>query len=87
MLHEMWCNGLLEGHPEYEPTCGRPAGVRMHDGSLYVIDTYLGLFKISVETGKWNKTYELLYEMINHGGLYGSFMLSCNLFPVQLWVT
>ncbi|KAK2190443.1 hypothetical protein NP493_81g00003 [Ridgeia piscesae] len=33
-------------------TCGRPLGLRMHGGSLYVVDSYLGLFKVSVETGK-----------------------------------
>jgi len=43
---------LLEGRPENEPNCGRQLGLRMHEGSLYVLDAYLGLFKISVETGE-----------------------------------
>ncbi|KAK2190449.1 hypothetical protein NP493_81g01009 [Ridgeia piscesae] len=37
---------------ENEPNCGRQLGLRMHEGSLYVLDAYRGLFKISVETGK-----------------------------------
>ncbi|KAI0239757.1 Adipocyte plasma membrane-associated protein [Lamellibrachia satsuma] len=40
------------GSIENGPTCGRPLGLRMHNGSLFVIDTYLGLYKISVDTGK-----------------------------------
>ncbi|KAI0235140.1 Adipocyte plasma membrane-associated protein [Lamellibrachia satsuma] len=39
------------GSRENEPTCGRPLGLRMHNGSLFVIDTYLGLYRISVDTG------------------------------------
>ena len=39
------------GAPENEPTCGRPLGLRMHKGYLYVVDTYLGIFKVSVDTG------------------------------------
>ena len=48
----MICNGLLEGRPENEPNCGRPLGLRMHEGILYVVDAYMGLYKISVETGE-----------------------------------
>ncbi|KAK2185447.1 hypothetical protein NP493_236g03081 [Ridgeia piscesae] len=40
------------GSTKDELNCGRPLGLRMHEGSLYVVDAYLGLFKVSVETGK-----------------------------------
>ncbi|XP_013383692.1 adipocyte plasma membrane-associated protein isoform X3 [Lingula anatina] len=40
-----------------EPTCGRPLGMRFDkDGSLVVVDAYLGLFRVNVETGYWHTT-------------------------------
>ncbi|XP_022083059.1 adipocyte plasma membrane-associated protein-like [Acanthaster planci] len=39
-----------------EHRCGRPLGLRFHsDGFLYVLDAYLGLFKVNVETGDTTK--------------------------------
>ncbi|XP_033639871.1 adipocyte plasma membrane-associated protein-like isoform X1 [Asterias rubens] len=36
-----------------EHTCGRPLGMRFHtDGFLYVLDAYLGIYKVNVDTGK-----------------------------------
>lgn len=36
-----------------EPTCGRPLGMRLgKDGKLYVLDAYLGLFKVDTNTGQ-----------------------------------
>ncbi|KAI0239753.1 hypothetical protein LSAT2_009512 [Lamellibrachia satsuma] len=43
------------GSSENEPTCGHPLGLRMHNGSLFVIDTYLGLFKIFVDTERFDR--------------------------------
>ncbi|XP_013383690.1 adipocyte plasma membrane-associated protein isoform X2 [Lingula anatina] len=41
-----------------EPTCGRPLGMRFDkDGSLVVVDAYLGLFRVNVETGKFVQLY------------------------------
>jgi len=42
---------LHVGSTKDELNCGRPLGLRLHEGSLYVVDAYLGLFKVSVETG------------------------------------
>lgn len=33
------------GSVELEPSCGRPLGIRIHQGFLYVLDAYLGMFK------------------------------------------
>ena len=32
-----------------EKNCGRPLGIRVKDGVIYVVDAYLGLFKVSDE--------------------------------------
>uniref|UniRef100_A0A8C3JZ36 Strictosidine synthase conserved region domain-containing protein n=1 Tax=Calidris pygmaea TaxID=425635 RepID=A0A8C3JZ36_9CHAR len=43
----------VSGTPDYEPICGRPHGVRMdQDGNLIVVDSYLGLYKVSPRTGE-----------------------------------
>ena len=31
-----------------EKNCGRPLGIRVKSGIIYVVDAYLGLFKVSV---------------------------------------
>lgn len=36
---------------EDEKECGRPLGVRWHDGKLYILDAYHGLFELDVKTG------------------------------------
>ena len=38
------------GKLEWEPTCGRPLGMRIHNDYLYVIDAYLGLFKYDLSS-------------------------------------
>ncbi|XP_072042327.1 adipocyte plasma membrane-associated protein-like [Amphiura filiformis] len=40
------------GKPEYEPTCGRPLGIHIDNGHIYVLDAYLGLFEVEDGTGK-----------------------------------
>ena len=52
-------------------TCGRPLGLRMHGGSLYVVDSYLGLFKVSVETGNRSFSQEWCKELIRYNILCG----------------
>lgn len=43
---------------ENENTCGRPLGMRMgKDGFLYVVDAYLGLFKVNVATGDYTTLF------------------------------
>nr|XP_033793775.1 adipocyte plasma membrane-associated protein isoform X1 [Geotrypetes seraphini] len=40
------------GTRELEPTCGRPLGIRVGpNGTLFVIDSYLGLFEVNPVTG------------------------------------
>ncbi|XP_028845106.1 adipocyte plasma membrane-associated protein [Denticeps clupeoides] len=40
------------GSTEYEPTCGRPLGIRVGpNGTLFVVDAYLGLFEVNPVTG------------------------------------
>lgn len=40
------------GSPEFEPLCGRPKGMKLGpDGKLYVVDSYKGLLRVSLETG------------------------------------
>ncbi len=34
-----------------EKNCGRPLGLRVRDGYIYVVDAYLGLFKVNIKTG------------------------------------
>lgn len=41
-----------------EPTCGRPLGMRFDkQGRLIVIDTYLGLYRVDVNTGKYEQLF------------------------------
>ena len=55
---------MIEGRFEDEPTCGRPLGMRFdHEGFLIVIDTYLGLFKVNVDTGHVTKLYSSSEEV------------------------
>lgn len=43
---------------ENEPKCGRPLGFRiLPDGTMYLIDTYLGLFKVNLKTMEKTKLF------------------------------
>ncbi|KAF4519007.1 hypothetical protein B566_EDAN009770 [Ephemera danica] len=43
------CMSELEGEK-----CGRPMGMQFHtDGKLYLTDAYHGLYRVDVDTGKW----------------------------------
>lgn len=37
------------GAYDLEPTCGRPLGMRIHNGYLYVVDAYLGLHRYDLK--------------------------------------
>ncbi len=49
MNHLCFSGGLAN-----ERTCGRPLGMRVKNGFIYVVDAYFGLFKINIKTGKLN---------------------------------
>lgn len=40
------------GLPAHEPKCGRPLGMHIDNGHIYVMDAYLGLFEVEDGTGK-----------------------------------
>ncbi|XP_034941398.1 adipocyte plasma membrane-associated protein-like [Chelonus insularis] len=49
------CDGLWE-----EEKCGRPLGLRFDKhGKLFVVDTYYGIFKVDVKTGKYEKVIDI----------------------------
>ena len=40
------------GSARFEPQCGRPKGMKIgQDGKLYVVDSYKGLLRVSLDTG------------------------------------
>ncbi len=44
---------MSAGGYDNEPSCGRPLGMRMHvDGHLVVMDAYLGIFNVNIDTGR-----------------------------------
>ncbi|CAD5113395.1 DgyrCDS2567 [Dimorphilus gyrociliatus] len=56
------------GSYENEPKCGRPLGFRiLPDGTMYIIDTYLGLFKFNLNTHEKTKLFgpDLVVEGTN----------------------
>ncbi|KAK0088374.1 hypothetical protein PV325_012272 [Microctonus aethiopoides] len=49
------CDGMWE-----EEKCGRPLGLKFDkQGRLYVVDAYYGVFKVDVETGKYEKIIDI----------------------------
>ena len=54
-----WHSGSFDD----EPTCGRPLGMRFDkEGKLIVIDTYLGLYKLDVDTGRFLTIFCCFYK-------------------------
>ncbi|XP_068218150.1 adipocyte plasma membrane-associated protein-like [Palaemon carinicauda] len=50
--------------PWQESVCGRPLGLRFApDGKLIVVDAYLGLFALDVETGKKESLFDIKQEI------------------------
>lgn len=50
-FHLLFIEGLWQ-----EAKCGRPLGLKFDKkGALYVCDTYYGIFKVDVKTGKYEK--------------------------------
>ena len=48
------------GTYEGEPMCGRPLGLEFDaDGLLWVVDAYLGVFRVDVKTGEWLVDYDI----------------------------
>lgn len=55
---------LRAGNFEDEPTCGRPLGLRFNkDGYLIVADAYLGLYKVDVDSGKFEQLISSVQEI------------------------
>lgn len=49
------CEGLWE-----EEKCGRPLGLKFDKtGNLYVVDTYYGIFKVNINTKKYEKIVDI----------------------------
>ena len=45
-----------------EKNCGRPLGIRYSNGNLFVVDAYLGLFKIDARTGHTQNLFPASYK-------------------------
>ena len=55
---------MFEGRFDDESTCGRPLGMQFdHESFLIVIETYLGLSKVNVDTGHVTKLYSSSKEV------------------------
>lgn len=53
---------LFAGSFDDEPTCGRPLGLRFDtNGKLVVIDAYLGLYSLDVDTGIGYRSLHYVY--------------------------
>ena len=77
----------VAGTVEKMPLCGRPLGLQINkEGSLIVVDSYKGLFKINTKSGekqhlfKPDKVGELSCIFFNNFALHsnGSIFISCS---------
>ena len=78
------------GKPEYEPTCGRPLGIHVDNGHIYVLDSYLGLFEVEDGTGMYNQSLMLAskkVEIFTSVEAFRSIMFVCKIFLANPFVS